>query len=369
MLTHQLQDNNNAEEEVCFIAHAFSSNHRKFAAIASNKKVLVWSTNELSSTPVERIVQKRPTCISFCHTNTNMLVVGDKTGDVFKIDLSKEEVSQEPLLGHLSMVLDVQISHNDRYIITADRDEKIRVSSFPLSYMISAWCLGHTQLVSSLCLCSQAAGTARLLSSAGDSMIRLWDYTTGTELAQCNVYTACKDQQIAVNNELDEEGCVVSQVVESGGYVCASVEQCNSLLFFRLGANNQLSELGGVNLGCQSQRIAFAADGSALVAATGAGLKTIEWNVNAGAFELSSSFSGGVQAFLRVAERQIGECAELLQTEDTGRNYYTELLKPGKRNRSIEIITPEATINFKPPVKLLKREGKLQEEGANGMEE
>ena len=31
-------------------------------------------------------------------------------------------------LGHLSMLLDLQISLDSKYVITADRDEKIRVS-------------------------------------------------------------------------------------------------------------------------------------------------------------------------------------------------------------------------------------------------
>ena len=39
------------------------------------------------------------------------------------------------------------ITRDDRYIITADRDEKIRVSKFPNSYNIKTFCLGHTEYV------------------------------------------------------------------------------------------------------------------------------------------------------------------------------------------------------------------------------
>lgn len=37
------------------------------------------------------------------------------------------------------------MSPDDRYIITADRDEKIRVSSRTSPYNIRSFCLGHQQ--------------------------------------------------------------------------------------------------------------------------------------------------------------------------------------------------------------------------------
>lgn len=37
------------------------------------------------------------------------------------------------------------MSPDDRFIITADRDEKIRVSHLRSPYNIQSFCLGHTQ--------------------------------------------------------------------------------------------------------------------------------------------------------------------------------------------------------------------------------
>lgn len=37
------------------------------------------------------------------------------------------------------------LSPDNKFILTSDRDEKIRVSHFPLSDDIQAFCLGHTE--------------------------------------------------------------------------------------------------------------------------------------------------------------------------------------------------------------------------------
>ena len=61
--------------------------------------------------------------------------------------------------GVFSFVLQA-ISPDDRFLLTADRDEKIRVSCLPNCYHIHTFCLGHTQWVVCLmfsdytCYCS-----------------------------------------------------------------------------------------------------------------------------------------------------------------------------------------------------------------------
>jgi hypothetical protein len=37
------------------------------------------------------------------------------------------------------------LSASERYLLTADRDEKIRVSRFPFTAQIEAFCLAHTE--------------------------------------------------------------------------------------------------------------------------------------------------------------------------------------------------------------------------------
>ena len=51
------------------------------------------------------------------------------------------------ILGHTSLLTSFLLSSDEKYIITADRDEHIRVSWFPQGYVVERYCLGHTKYV------------------------------------------------------------------------------------------------------------------------------------------------------------------------------------------------------------------------------
>lgn len=115
------------------------------------------------------------------------VIVVDKTGDVYSFDLKKDDVpfGGRLLMGHLSIILDVLVTQDKKFIVTCDRDEKIRVSHFPNSYCIQSFCLGHTEFVSSIIsLRDDNDGRQLILSGSGDRTLRLWDLLSGQQLLQ-----------------------------------------------------------------------------------------------------------------------------------------------------------------------------------------
>lgn len=51
------------------------------------------------------------------------------------------------VLGHTSLLTSFLLSVDEKYILTADRDEHIRVSWYPQGYCIESYCLGHKKYV------------------------------------------------------------------------------------------------------------------------------------------------------------------------------------------------------------------------------
>lgn len=82
----------------------------------------------------------------------------------------------QPLLGHISMLLDVAVTK--RYVITADRDEKIRISDKEHPYVIHRFCLGHTEFVLRLQILTEDL----VMSCSGDATVRVWDVKSGHEV-------------------------------------------------------------------------------------------------------------------------------------------------------------------------------------------
>lgn len=68
--------------------------------------------------------------------------------------------------------------------MTTDRDEKIKVTNYPATHDIEAFCVGHTEFVSSAAFIDNER---LLLSASGDKTLRLWNFTNGKQLQLINV--------------------------------------------------------------------------------------------------------------------------------------------------------------------------------------
>ncbi|XP_047486063.1 tRNA (guanine-N(7)-)-methyltransferase non-catalytic subunit wdr4-like isoform X1 [Penaeus chinensis] len=188
------------------------SDDEKYLAVACEPKtVTVWCTQSWSLQHTHNLV-KRPVSVDIS-SDSKMILVADKTGDVYHFPLKggelevtsvchdKQEASPESesqgndeeksnvpaLLGHLSMLLDVVISQDSRFVITCDRDEKIRVSHYPNSYNIQSFCLGHREFVTQIDILPSHSNL--LLSCSGDGTLRLWEYEKG----QCVAVTDTRE--------------------------------------------------------------------------------------------------------------------------------------------------------------------------------
>lgn len=178
------------------ISLALSPDHLHLIGVFSNKSVVCWQllTGALVG---QAVVHKKPTSL-LCSTmpgaggggGLHFALVSDKGGEVWGYALpSLARVCK--VLGHTSSVItDMALSPGGDRIVTADRDEKIRLTSFPETATIAGFCLGHTDVVTSLTFVPPAPGSPSpssphssvlpsppplLLSSGWDHRLCLWD--------------------------------------------------------------------------------------------------------------------------------------------------------------------------------------------------
>ncbi len=135
------------EENANIVRAAFSKN--MFAAASNDKTVFVW--NFTTGTLLAKCtMKKKVSCVTFSNDGTEILFA-DKFGDVYSspIDQTKTDVTMQPelRLGHISLLTDMFITRDGKYIVTSDRDEKVRITQYPETYIIQSFLLGHKEAV------------------------------------------------------------------------------------------------------------------------------------------------------------------------------------------------------------------------------
>ncbi|KAM0065906.1 putative transcription factor WD40-like family [Helianthus debilis subsp. tardiflorus] len=123
--------------------------------------------------------------------NGQFVCYADKFGTVWLVELDEAIENQASvqkkgslLLSHYcSIITSLEFSPDGQFIITADRDFKIRVTVFPKkplngAHEIQNYCLGHTD---------QDCPQGYLVFGSGDTTVRLWDFASGLLLHTCDV--------------------------------------------------------------------------------------------------------------------------------------------------------------------------------------
>ncbi|XP_077978722.1 tRNA (guanine-N(7)-)-methyltransferase non-catalytic subunit wdr4-like [Glandiceps talaboti] len=192
-------DKTSEESDGRILACRFSPSGRYFAVCNDCKQLKVWMTNEDNNREwtlqFTRTVVKRCTALTF-NNKEDYILLTDKAGDVYRFSVLEPEKPADMILGHLSMLLDVVVSEDDKFVITADRDEKIRVSHYPNGYNIHNYCLAHTDFVSRLMLLPWQPEV--LITGSGDGTIRAWNFSQGQLLDTFKLYTE-ENQTLAVS--------------------------------------------------------------------------------------------------------------------------------------------------------------------------
>lgn len=163
---------------------------------------------------------KRISCFAFSDlpmddgsssTKSTLLISGDVAGDSYAYNLL--EKGQRLLLGHTaSMLTDIAIVDRDvvecsrrRFLLSADRDEKIRISHFPDSYILEGFLLGHTAYVTAFAAIPSSSSSNLAVSCGGDMTLRLWNIDDKNEI--CNTSTCDDNNKNEIPTAITVSGC------------------------------------------------------------------------------------------------------------------------------------------------------------------
>lgn len=152
-----------------------------FAVSRYNKTLSLYEyrrENDEQSTALYRktvyMTSKRVSSLCFATVETKDIVIAaDLTGDAVAYPLeiqSQTDRMGRLLLGHTASILTGIAVIDNEVLLTSDRDEKIRISCFPATYVIQGYLLGHEAFVS----CFDVSDNL-CMSGGGDGTIRVWD--------------------------------------------------------------------------------------------------------------------------------------------------------------------------------------------------
>ncbi|CCO30832.1 tRNA (guanine-N(7)-)-methyltransferase subunit TRM82 AltName: Full=Transfer RNA methyltransferase 82 [Rhizoctonia solani AG-1 IB] len=198
-----------AEKNVSSVVRiaAVDETYQHLVTSGDDKRLRVWDVNHLKELSC-REIPKRANVLKLSQDGQTILVA-DKFGDIFSYPLVPPEPAQQPqpaeipgsksvavamhdnphgtlILGHASIITDFVLTHGEKQVISADRDEHVRVSWYPEGWDVDRYCLGHRKFVSALeiPLCAPSI----LISGGGDPELYVWEYKVGKNIARIPVW-------------------------------------------------------------------------------------------------------------------------------------------------------------------------------------
>ncbi|EGF97011.1 uncharacterized protein MELLADRAFT_118725 [Melampsora larici-populina 98AG31] len=170
-----------------------------------DKLLNTWELPELRLLQ-SRALSKRATALLISPNGKN-IVIGDKSGDIYNLPIegsenlvfasdpdeelkestpekttkdqpTKPTIALAPIGGHVSILTSLTFIpiQPTPLLVSADRDEHVRLSRYPNAWSIESFLLGHQRFVGALLWVPDNSGqTGVLISGGGDDEIYVWD--------------------------------------------------------------------------------------------------------------------------------------------------------------------------------------------------
>uniref|UniRef100_A0A8C8A8B2 WD repeat domain 4 n=1 Tax=Otus sunia TaxID=257818 RepID=A0A8C8A8B2_9STRI len=203
------------------LAFAFSPSGDYFALTDDSKRLILFHTKPSWECVSIRSVNRRGTSLIITAAEDKILVA-DKSGDVYSYSITEPQAEGKLELGHLSLLLDVALSPDDQYILTADRDEKIRVSLAKAPHYIATNGLSLPEVLLVIDLCP------------------LPSYKSGEEVYCCHLSSIC-GPETTKTDQVCPCKYPVSRITYccQGGYVAILCDCIPTVYVFQLDATAQ----------------------------------------------------------------------------------------------------------------------------------
>lgn len=165
----------------------------RYAYAAFDRTVVCWNTKS-REVIAQSELKKRVTGLA-CSTyeGKQVLFALDKSGDILVSDGLKQTTWADSGAGHTaSIVTDMILMEGEKMFISCDRDEKIRVSSSPDIYRVINYCLGHRDVISSIC---EVPGKGLVVSAGWDNQLCLWNVADGKLISMISTKQGGEDEE------------------------------------------------------------------------------------------------------------------------------------------------------------------------------
>ncbi|GAB4830403.1 hypothetical protein Ancab_020040 [Ancistrocladus abbreviatus] len=209
----------------------FSEGGKLLVSAGDDKLVKIWSADTWQCLLTVNS-EKRVSAVSISR-DEQFVCFADKFGVVWAVKLEglleNQALSDKkavPILAHYcSIITSLEFSPDGQFIVSGDRDFKIRVTAFPKNplkgaHEIQSYCLGHSEYVTCVAFIHNLEyPQGFLLSGSGDSTVRLWDIPSGSLICTCDVKTEAgllKESHAAVTDLCaTPDGSLVAVAIQS----------------------------------------------------------------------------------------------------------------------------------------------------------